>query len=173
MPTPPQPAPLEPPDSHHLRAATGWFELGNLQEARAELALITPALLNHPDVLDVCWQLLAHEKQWPACLATATLMTELAPRNILGWVHRSYALHELKRTLEARDNLLPLAARFPVDFLLHYNLACYECQLGRLDQARRWLAQAVKIGGHADVITMALSDLDLKPLWPEIKNFQK
>ena len=33
----------------------------------------------------------------------------------LGWVHRSYALHELKRTAEARDNLLRVVDKFPAD----------------------------------------------------------
>ena len=30
-------------------------------------------------------------------------MVELAPKQIFGWIHRSFALHELKRTQEARD----------------------------------------------------------------------
>jgi hypothetical protein len=32
----------------------------------------------------------------------------------LGWLHRSYALHELKQTTEARDNLLRVVDQFPM-----------------------------------------------------------
>ena len=35
--------PLAPPDTHHLRAALGWLELGNHVEANAELEQITRA----------------------------------------------------------------------------------------------------------------------------------
>jgi hypothetical protein len=31
---------------------------------------------------------------------------------------------------------------FNDDATIRYNLACYECQLGRLDQARAWLERA-------------------------------
>jgi hypothetical protein len=36
--------PLSPPDTHHLRAAEGWLELGNHLEANAELENIMPEL---------------------------------------------------------------------------------------------------------------------------------
>ena len=30
---------IEPPDTHHISAALGWLGLGNIAEAKAELAL--------------------------------------------------------------------------------------------------------------------------------------
>jgi hypothetical protein len=45
--------PLEPPDTHYLRAAQGWIELGNPLEAGKELEHITPAQSVHPEVLKV------------------------------------------------------------------------------------------------------------------------
>ena len=42
---------LKPADQHHLRAAEGWLELSNPDEARAELEQIPDRWLNHPDVL--------------------------------------------------------------------------------------------------------------------------
>ena len=46
---------LEPPDTHCFSAAIGWLELGNLAEAKAELAQISPAQQEHPDVLEARW----------------------------------------------------------------------------------------------------------------------
>ena len=34
-------------------------------------------------------------------------MVKLDPRRFTGWIHRSFALHEMKRTQEAYDELKP------------------------------------------------------------------
>ena len=51
---------------------------------------------------------------------------------------------------------------------MRYNLACYECQLGRLTEARRWLEAAYELGGTREMKLMALDDEDLRPLWDHI-----
>ena len=51
--------PLEAPDSHHLRAAQGWLELGDWQSANAELENISPQVRVHPDVLEIRWHIYA------------------------------------------------------------------------------------------------------------------
>jgi hypothetical protein len=128
-PTPDTTAPLEPPDSHHLSAAEGWLELGNPAEAAVELAAIAPNSAVHPAVLELNWQIQARGGKWETCLELASRLVRLYPGLPTGWVHRSYTLHELKRTVEARDQLLPAMARFPNEVVLAYNLACYECCL--------------------------------------------
>jgi hypothetical protein len=54
--------------------------------------------------------------------------------------------------------------RFPGESVIPYNLACYACQLGEMDAARRWLAKAVQVGGRAMIRRMAQDDPDLLPL---------
>ena len=136
--------PLEPPDSHHLLAAEGWLELGDSHAAAEELENIAPALHVHPAVLEIRWLISATEGKWAVCLELATAMTERIPKAPFGWIHRSFALHELKRTEEARDNLLDVIANFPDDATLRYNLACYESQLGHLNLALAYLEKAKK-----------------------------
>lgn len=161
--------PLEPPDSIHLKAAEGWLELGNHIEANEELEQIAPLLRAHPDVLEVRWQIYAKEKKWRPCVDIATAITRLAPGRPVGWIHRSYALHELKRTQEAWDNLLQVADRFPNELLIRYNLACYASRLGKLSEAKAWLHKAFEVSGDpARVKLMALDDEDLQPLWRKI-----
>jgi len=156
--------PLEPPASFHLRAAKGWLELGNHVEADAELDEIKPVLRWHPDVLDVRWHIYAAAKKWERCLDIANAMINLAPDFSEAWTHRSYALHELKRTQEAFDQLLPAAGTFPKVWTIPYNLACYLAQLGRLDESRKWLNKAM-VADEDAVKRIALEDPDLKPLW--------
>ena len=159
--------PLAPPDSHHLQAAQGWLELGNHIEAIEELENIAPQLRAHPEALKVRWEIYAAAKKWEAALDIAAAIVQLAPEDQLGWVHRSYALHELKRSAEARDNLLRVVDKFPEDPIMRYNLACYECQLGRLEQAKNWLGKAFEVGDSKKIKLMALEDPDLERLWRE------
>lgn len=159
---------LQPPDSHHLSAAIGWLELGNQLEANGELEKITPQLRVHPDVLKVRWSIYAKESKWTACVDIASTITKLAAEDSFGWIHKSFALHELKRTQEAYDNLIQIIDDFPEEWLMPYNLACYAAQLGNLKQAGEWFEQAMLIGDENEIKRMAIDDPDLEPLWAEI-----
>jgi Flp pilus assembly protein TadD len=101
-------------------------------------------------------------------LDIAAALIQLNPEDPQGWVHRSYALHELKRTAEARDNLLRVVEKFPIIATMRYNLACYEAQLGRLEQAKQWLEKAFALGDARNMKLAALDDPDLEPLWKDI-----
>ena len=153
------------PDRHHLLAAQGWVELGNLCEASAELEQIAPALKSHPAVLEVRWQIHAQATQWAECVELAAAIIRADPTVAMGWIHRSYALHELNRTAEARDGLLSVARLFPDELTIPYNLACYECKLGNVAKAREWLGKIFATEHAAEWKATALEDLDLKPLW--------
>jgi Flp pilus assembly protein TadD len=162
-------AKLESLARHQLNAATGWLELGNLREARAELLRIPPAAQEHPEVLELHWRICAEEKDWSTALAVARQLVHAAPGEATGWIHQSYCLHELKRTEEARTQLLGVATQFSRISTVAYNLACYACQLGQLDEARRWLDRAITLIGKQRVKAMALADPDLVPMREEIR----
>ena len=160
--------PLESPDIHYLSAASGWVGLSNADEARLELKKISRKFRSHPDVLEVRYELHALEKNWKEAIADARILTELEPEREFGWIHLAYALHEVKKTRQARDLLILVAERFPEDWLLRYNLACYECQLGDENSALDWLAQAFELGNPKQIKVMALHDKDLQPLWAKL-----
>jgi len=157
--------PLEPPGSHHLNAAQGWVGLGDCQSALDELELIDPVMRSHPDVLAVRCDIYTADMKWPEVVAVAWTLIELNPDKPSGWVRRSFALHGLKRTQQAFDLLLPAAKRFPEISTIPYNLACYCAQLGKLDEARRWLHQSYEIGNARMLKWAARYDPDLAPLF--------
>ena|SRR5882724_10638609 len=159
---------IKKPDSHHLLAAQGWLELGNLPEAAHELEQINTAWQEHPEVLEIRWQIHARSKSWDECVRVAAAMIRANPTSAVGWIHRSYALHELQRTAEARDGLLSVVKLFPDELTILYNLACYECTLGNLPKAREWLEKIFSTTQGDEWRATALEDLDLKPLWPII-----
>lgn len=155
------------PDSHHLTAAEGWLELGNHLEANEELEQITPALRAHPQVLLLRHRIYEYAKQWTMCVEVASAYLSLLPDQPEGWLSRSFALHELQRTREAYDLLLPVADKFPQLWTIPYNLACYCAQLGQLDESKKWLQQAMRIN-EKEVQRTAIDDPDLSPLWDSL-----
>ena len=159
---------LEPPDSHHLQAAQGWIGLGNYLEAKEELERIDHRLHLHPDVLEVRWQIYAHAKEWAECVDVAEASIKLAPERFDGWIHRSFALHEMECTQQALGELLPAADKFPKIWTIPYNLACYCAQLGLLAESNDWLQKAMAIDAPA-VRQAGIHDPDLKPLWDSMK----
>ena len=159
---------LEPPDSFHLDAAKGWLGLGDIVSASNELDEITPQLRAHPDVLVVRCEIYTTAKKWDVVVTIAETLVKIAPAKSRGWVQRSFALHEMHRTQEAHDLLLPAVERFPKLWIIPYNLACYCSQLGKLEDAWNWLEKAFDLGDSKHVKLMALDDKDLEPLWTDI-----
>ena len=162
---------LEPSDLHRLSATVGWLELGNVTEAKAELAFIAPEQQNHPNVLEVRWLLSAREERWDEALQVARSLLQQAPKRSSGWLHQAYALRRVPGggVRQAWEALLPAFDKFPKEPTIPYNLACYACQIQELETARVWLRRAAAIGGKERIKRMALEDLDLKPLWEEIR----
>ncbi len=154
---------LDPTDLHRLRAAEGWLDLGNPEEARCELDLIPSPQQNHPKVLELRWNLFATEKNWKACVRTAELLVKEAPEMPDGWIHRSFALHEMEQTEKAFSLLEPARKLFSKQWVIPYNLACYLTQLGRIEEAAKELHSALRIDSRA-VKTAAATDPDLEPL---------
>jgi tetratricopeptide (TPR) repeat protein len=164
---------LEPPDSHFLSAAEGWTELGNLAEAKSELKQISDSNQDHPLVLELKWAIHAQEKDWMAALEAARQLLAIAPEECFGWLHQAYALRRTPAggLQAAWDALLPALERFPKVPTVPYNLACYACQMQRMDEARLLLRRAMEVADKEQIKKMALRDSDLEPLWPEIREY--
>src|SRR5262245_53445373 len=127
---------LDPPDAHHLSFAIGWMELGNAREAQAELTKLEPKVANHPEVIEVRWAVAAAESDWEKALELAEKLLRLDPTRASSWLHRAYALRRVKGggVSAAWDALLPAVEKFPSEPTIPYNLACYACQLGQLEE---------------------------------------
>src|SRR5690349_19221854 len=140
---------LEPPNTHLLSAAAGWLGLGNIAEAKAELAQIETAYQEHPDVLELRWEIAASENKWENGLEIARKLLRSAPERASGWLHQAYALRRVPdgTVKKAWEALLPAFEKFPQESIISFNLSCYACQLGQLDAARVWFKRALVIGG--------------------------
>lgn len=163
------PETLPHPDNRHLEAAEGWLGLGSWNEAGGELDQISDEYAAHPHVLEMRYKIFGASKQWEKAVEIGLLAREIFPDEPWGHFYAAFALHELKRTREAYDTLRPVIAKFPEEQIMCYNLACYACQLGQLEEAMDWFQQSIRIEGKNDVRKLALDDKDLEPLWSRIK----
>jgi hypothetical protein len=159
--------PLDPPDLHHVLAADGWIELGDYSEAQKELEKIAPEYSTHPDVLKVRWRICGKTQDLEAALTVARTICRLEPSHPFSRVHQSEALHVVESPSEVCDQS---GIRLPYLFAIPYNLACYACQLGNLEEAWDWLEVAIEISDPGEVKKIALSDPDLEPLWIKLSD---
>ena len=156
-------------EMHVISAAEGWLGLGDPASAAQELEALPAALQEHATIMRLRWEIFSALRKWEAALEIATRLAKANPEDRHAWVSRSYALHELKRTEEARQNLLSVLPRFPKDALMRYNLACYECQLGNRDAACERLREAFALPDGEEFRATAMADTDLVTLRPLIK----
>lgn len=159
---------LEAPNTHHLSAAQGWLELGNLAEACASLDRIEPLMRAHPDVLEVKYKICAAANKWTEAMLICRTLAHLTPDRPFSWINLSVALHKLDRTHEAYDTIMMVLERFPENSMLYYVLARYACKLGLLEEASENLRQAFDLGDPFCLMAAALHDPGLRPLWTRL-----
>jgi hypothetical protein len=139
------------------------------------LAQIAEALRNHPEVLQARCIVESEAERWDACVEIGRALVELMPDDSFGWINHAYALRRATGggVQAAYDALKPAADRLKELEPVLFNLACYACQLDKLDEAREWLkkcfAEAARQGRRKRRRLEALAEPDLEALWPEIK----
>jgi tetratricopeptide (TPR) repeat protein len=165
---------LEPSEVERLNSALSWLGLGSWREALQEFDKLGPEARQHPDSLEV--ECLIHEQagRFDKSSDAARIMIRFAPERAFGWFHLAFALDQLKLTSHAYDTLLQVLEKFPKDWQMHYNMACYACKLQRWSDCWFWLEKAFNIGDARQLTLLAMEDPDLQPYWsrmgmPEFK----
>lgn len=146
----------------HIEAARGFLALDMADDALQELASAGARHANDPDVLELKAAILMRRKDFASALKILDFLCRALPFSGDYFMHAAFCLHELKRTQEAKDRLLGAPKTLRKRALYHYNLACYEAQLGALDSARLALDRAVTM--DESFRDIAREDPDLAPL---------
>lgn len=153
-------------DVRHLLAAQGWLELGDAVSAGDEIEEISPEERTHPAVLQMRYAIYVTRGHWDKAVEVAEEVASRLPDEPGTWINLAYATR--RKTggglPDAKKILLAAEAKFPGDYIIPFNLACYCSQLHQFDQAERWLKKAAAID-EKTVQSMAADDPDLKPLW--------
>jgi len=162
--------PLEVLDEQHSQAAIGYVELGMYQEADAELDKIDPLCRAAPEVLAVRLGIYAGLQKWELMQVVAEKLANYDPAEAQWRISFAYATRRAESIEKARKILLNALVSHPEEPTIHYNLACYESQLGNLSAAKQHLIKATKADSKFKL--MALDDPDLEPLWAKIDQIE-
>ncbi|NBR86894.1 MAG: tetratricopeptide repeat protein [Verrucomicrobia bacterium] len=132
--------------------------------ANEELEEVQAEMWAHPQVLKLRYNVYAAAKQWNMALEIASFLHQQLPDESFGGNQAAIALHKLGRTQEAKALALGLVTRFPKQWDLPYNLACYCAQLGELKEAEHWF-KAARALNEDGAKRAGIEDPDLVPLW--------
>lgn len=155
--------PLEPKDQRHLCAAQGFSELGMFLDATEELERIESDVRHLPEVLAVRLTIYEALKKWELMQAVAKSQVQNDPDNVQWWISLANATRRTESLEIAKVILLEAVRNHPKMALIHYNLACYECQLGDVSVGKQHLDRAFKLDPKLRI--KALDDGDLAVLW--------
>ena len=150
------------PFDRQLRAAEGFLELGLPREAAEELDAVAASHSTRAEVLGLRVQVCRVLGQWEPMAAAAETLCRLDSGNPQWPISLAYAMRRAHSLGRAKSILLEAVGRFPQEAILHYNLACYEAQLGCLEPARERLREAIRLVPAWR--EMAAADADLEPL---------
>jgi Flp pilus assembly protein TadD len=143
----------------HVR---GYLELGLIDQAAAELALLPAEEQEAPTALALRAAILQEQQRWPELATTAAELVRQQPGEPGWWIALAYATRRSESLHEAEALLREAERLHPADGTIQFNLACYACQRGDLLAARVYLRRAITL--NEDFRAAATTDPDLAPL---------
>ena len=158
-----QPASFTESTHRALQAADGYLFLGMPDEALDELGGVPREDSKQAMVLLARTRVLLHLKRWKEAEKLAAHGVVAHPDHEEFTVQRAFALHQLKQGDEAMNVILQAPEWIRQTGIIHYNLACYEAQLGDLTTARQCIKVACQM--NKAMKKNAAIDPDLRALW--------
>jgi tetratricopeptide (TPR) repeat protein len=154
---------LEAENQKHLEAAQGFVELGMFMDANEELEEIDPEVRHLPEILAVRLEIYRALQKWELMQVVAKKLSQYDPDEVQWWISWADATRQAE-SIDAARHILALALNnHPRKAIVHYNLACYECQLGDITAAKKYLDKAFKLDPKYSIV--ARDDEDLMPMW--------
>lgn len=151
---------------HRLEQCDGFIDLRMAQRAAAELVGIPAEYLSRLPAERLRLRLALAQGAWMEAADLARGLRERFPQELEYWIESAFATRRADGLQPALAVLQDAALRFPEEAIVHFNLACYHCQLEQRDQALRLLAKAVALDPQFHQI--ALEDEDLRPVWDDL-----
>lgn len=126
-------------------AAQGYIELEMPGEALREIDAIPAAEQTREEVLQMRLFVFMRSKRWNEALEVCARLRAASPDCTTGYIHGAFCLHEMGRTLEAKQLLLEGPSSLLSEATYHYNLGCYDAVLGNLEEAQLHLRTSFEI----------------------------
>lgn len=152
--------------------ATGYLELGLVEDALAELDGLPPEEQGISLVLHLRVDAYFRMEKWQEASEICLPMLEREPDDAAWWIQSAFSVRRSDSIAKAEEILRRGLGFHPRHSLIHYNLACYACVQGREDEAFGLLAKVAP--EELDLfLKMAKGDPDLKTIRPRILHWQE
>ena len=132
------------------------------EQAAQALSLIAETERAETPVLVLSLAVHTEQGDWPKAAAVGAILCGREPGIHWHWIQWAYAVRRRESLTAAKEILIRGVALHPREAIFHFNLACYEAQLGRLDDARVLLETACAL--DESYVGMGKTDEDLAPL---------
>ena len=149
-----------------VTAAVGYLELGMPEDAANELESLLPKEKNTTELLRLRASIYHEAETWALLETVAKELTRREPQELGWWVNWAFATRRTTDIAAARKILLDAEKLHPESAIIHFNLGCYACQLGELDEAKRRVSNAINF--DASYRAIAAADCDLEPIRDKI-----
>ena len=150
-------------DQRYISHAIGYLELGMVEDAMLSLDGVDPLARGMSPVLDIHLAILMQSRRWSEAVEIASRLVKMNPGNFEGVLHLAYSTRRAESIEAARKILLEAVKQFPEVALIHYNLGCYEAQLGNLEVATELVKKAIRMDESFQKV--AVEDSDLEAIW--------
>jgi Flp pilus assembly protein TadD len=146
----------------HVLAANGYCELGMFGEAERALEEIDEEDKSRKEVLAARADLYMAAQKWSAVAEVARYLVDLEPENAAWWINLAYATRRADSIDKAQAVLLQARKLHPENAIIAFNLSCYACVTGHVEQAKTHLKHAMAL--DSKIRALALRDEDLQTL---------
>lgn len=155
----------------HLTAASGYLELGMVDDAEREMEEIPPEEKGCSEVIGFRVHLAMRSGRWETGADLARHLVGVEPERAEWWINYAFCTRRAESIAHAEEVLIRAVELHPEEALIRFNLACYACVTGRLDLAKQRLTEAISL--DPDIRDHAVEDDDLKALWGWIAGREK
>ncbi len=136
-----------------LARATGYFELGMLEESSAELDAMDTRVQSCPEVFNMRCMILLARKAWKAVITLGKLASAIYPSRGEFFIHTAIAYDKAGRPDLAKEIWKAAPDVIRNSGFYHYNVARCEAKLGNVQSAHRHIARAITLEPRfADVL---------------------
>jgi tetratricopeptide (TPR) repeat protein len=120
-----------------LNASIGYLELGMYVEALDELESIQPEERNSSTVLGLRLEIYRSAQNWKMMEIVASELLKRQPNDPVHWNDLAFSIRRKDSIKAAQTLLLEALEKFPNHATTRYNLGCYACKLGDLEEAKK------------------------------------
>jgi len=141
---------LNPSEMFDLMTVQEMLDLDRISSAREHMQKIAPEKHNHPSVLYIAYQIHAKAGEWAEAILIADSLLAQIPDSPSARVILAETVCNKPggSFLEGKEVLLKAVSDFPDNFLIVFKLAAYCVQLLEIDEAHKWIKQAIAIDGE-------------------------